>query len=559
MLGNQLQKLQDTTQMLRKGQIIQGRILKLYPNNKASIQLGTNKLIAQLEASLAVGERYHFQVGSTENMIHLKVLGDALTYNSKSHLQELFSHLGIKSTKVNHVFVNTLLERKIPFNKGQLQRAIALLEGTPDKRQAQNVLLEMIAKRIPLTDSIFEALQERLVSSFTERLGALDKAVQNTPTLKDNHKQVIYDKFNSVISQDKLLSKLLVIAENKELFHLLKSIQIIDHDSQFTEWSNRVKNISNGNVLEVNTLVDVDKLQNLFKIDSIRNNVLSILNIYGDNLQSSIGNKKPLAVEVFANLVKEVKQNVLQPLQINSAHLVNNPQQLQNLLQELEVLAHSDKLLSLDRFSHQLIKDSFAEQTRNMLENVGLQYEKSILHDEKNPANSLKAILLSLVQTSDGLVQDQANKFLQFVNGMQLQSIQETGEFLQANLIVPASKLGIESDVELDFEGKKKDNGEIDPDFCRVVFYLDLATIKKTVVDMHVQKRSISLTILNDNSIEDIMRPLQSLLKEGLENINYHLSNVSHKPLSSRELNHTKNKFLKYNQYSSSKGVDLRI
>src|SRR5690606_38479075 len=103
------------------------------------------------------------------------------------------------------------------------------------------------------------------------------------------------------------------------------------------------------------------------------------------------------------------------------------------------------------------------------------------------------------------------------------------------------------------------DNGEIDPDFCRVVFYLDLATIKKTVVDMHVQKRSISLTILNDNSIEDIMRPLQSLLKEGLENINYHLSNVSHKPLSSRELNHTKNKFLKYNQYSSSKGVDLRI
>jgi type II secretory pathway component HofQ len=215
--------------------------------------------------------------------------------------------------------------------------------------------------------------------------------------------------------------------------------------------------------------------------------------------------------------------------------------------------------LSLDRFTHQLIKDSFAEQTRNMLQNVGLQYEKAILHDENNPANSLKATLLSLVQTSDGLVQDQANKLLQFVNGMQLQSIQETSEFLQANLIVPANKLGLESDVELDFEGKKKDNGEIDPDFCRVVFYLDLATIKKTVVDMHVQKRSISLTILNDNSVEDIMRPLQSLLKEGLEKINYHLSSVSHKPLTSQELNHTKNKYMKYNHYSAYQGVDLRI
>ncbi len=548
--------LQETGQTLRTGQIIQGRIVKLYPNNKANIQLGTNKLIAQLEASLAVGENYHFQVQSSEDMIHLRVLGDALTYKNQANLLELLQHLGIKATKVNQDFVRSLLEKKIPFDKSQLHRAIVLLEGASDRGQAQNVLHDMMVRRFPIKTSIFLALQERLSSSFSERIGALNHDAISSSSSQNHLQSRLLEQLHRLLSPDKIVPNLKAIAENQELFHLMKSVQIIDQDSRFMDWGNRVKNALSGNLSEINQLVNLDKLQNLYTIDSIRKNVVSILNRFGEALQSSIAKKIPLAPEVFASLIKEVDQKVFQPLQNKNNLIVNNPQQLHYLLRELEILVNSQ---GLDRFTHQFIKDIFAKQARNVLQNVGLQYEKAILHDENNPATSLKAILLSLVQSSDGFIQDQANKLLHFVNGMQLQSVQETDKFIQANLLVPAIKLGLKSDVELNFEGKKNDNGVIDPNFCRVIFYLDLATIKKTVVDMHVQKRAISLTILNDNPLENIMKPLQSLLKEGLEKINYHLSSVSHRPLKSQELDHSKNKFIYHNQYSTYQGVDLRI
>src|SRR5699024_4032895 len=64
---------------LQSGQIVQSHILKLYPNHKDEIQIELHKLIAQLEASLTLDERYNFQVQTTDNVIYLKVLGDKLT------------------------------------------------------------------------------------------------------------------------------------------------------------------------------------------------------------------------------------------------------------------------------------------------------------------------------------------------------------------------------------------------------------------------------------------------------------------------------------------------
>src|SRR5690625_3286321 len=60
---------QSDAQYFKKGSIVRGKILKLFPQNKAHIQLGAHTFIAQLEAPLQLGASYHFQVQSAEDVL----------------------------------------------------------------------------------------------------------------------------------------------------------------------------------------------------------------------------------------------------------------------------------------------------------------------------------------------------------------------------------------------------------------------------------------------------------------------------------------------------------
>src|SRR5690625_2873940 len=134
----------NLVQSIKTGQIIQGKILKLYPNNKAQIQLGSQIMVAQLEASLAVGERYHFQVGAADDLIHLKVIGEHLKNRPQTNITELLQVLGLKVSKGNIDFVQNLINEKIPFDRANLAQAFSLLDGAKNKSESQQVLKEMI-------------------------------------------------------------------------------------------------------------------------------------------------------------------------------------------------------------------------------------------------------------------------------------------------------------------------------------------------------------------------------------------------------------------------------
>src|SRR5699024_1722723 len=108
---------------LQAGQIVQGHILKLYPNHKAEIQIGLHKLIAQLEASLTLDERYNFQVQTTDNVIYLKVLGDKLTKQANQNGMALLKQLGLKGNKHHAAFLQSLIAEGIPFDIVQLKQA----------------------------------------------------------------------------------------------------------------------------------------------------------------------------------------------------------------------------------------------------------------------------------------------------------------------------------------------------------------------------------------------------------------------------------------------------
>src|SRR5699024_245972 len=115
---------------LRTEQIVQGKILKIFQDNKAHIQLGSQKMTAQLEASLTTGKKYLFQVKSAEGAVRLKVLGEPLKAGIQANVQHLMSQFGVKATKTSMGFIQELITKNIPFRKDQLIKALQLIESS---------------------------------------------------------------------------------------------------------------------------------------------------------------------------------------------------------------------------------------------------------------------------------------------------------------------------------------------------------------------------------------------------------------------------------------------
>src|SRR5690625_7488935 len=85
--------------MLRNGQIVQGKILKLYPGNRAKIQINGTKMIEEIGTHLRSGDTYFFHVvQAKDQLIHLIVLLIFININipTLSHLVIILSNLYYK-------------------------------------------------------------------------------------------------------------------------------------------------------------------------------------------------------------------------------------------------------------------------------------------------------------------------------------------------------------------------------------------------------------------------------------------------------------------------------
>lgn len=110
------------------------------------------------------------------------------------------------------------------------------------------------------------------------------------------------------------------------------------------------------------------------------------------------------------------------------------------------------------------------------------------------------------------------------------------------------------TDVTIQWRGKQRENGKMDTDYCRILFYLTLATLKETIVDVHIQQRIVHISIINDTPrVELYASDLEPSLKEKLAEHGYTLSSISVKtPMNKRSDRLLVEPF-------SYKGVDYRI
>lgn len=205
---------------------------------------------------------------------------------------------------------------------------------------------------------------------------------------------------------------------------------------------------------------------------------------------------------------------------------------------------------------------------KQMLTTLGLQHEKAVFQLLKQPLpenelivqnQDLKPILLSLLKEN---IPSQAKQLIQDtvlrLTGQQLlMKLDES--FIQFLLQIPLPKEIADHDAVLRFESKNK-NGQVDEDFCRIIFYLHLKKLSETVIDVQIQNRVINVTVYNETHIsQKQLAPLINLLKQQLEAINYKISSVKWVAETNvkKQKKAVDNAFLQ--PIAGYKGVDIKI
>lgn len=231
-------------QSLRPGQIIQGEVLKLYPENKAEIRLGGNRLIASLQVGLELGGSYHFQVASTTDSLQLRVLGEQLKRDDKDDLSTLLRQLGIKASKHNLQLLQFLTRYSVPFDIKELQQAIQLLKGEKNKSHATAALVEMLAKKLPMTQTVLQSLVASKTMTVSEQLNVVLQQDNNSSSaLKTDMARRIEESivrlnkvpltFNDTIIKEMNNRN---PADNQTLFRALQGLGVISPKVDFSDW-----------------------------------------------------------------------------------------------------------------------------------------------------------------------------------------------------------------------------------------------------------------------------------------------------------------------------------
>lgn len=205
---------------------------------------------------------------------------------------------------------------------------------------------------------------------------------------------------------------------------------------------------------------------------------------------------------------------------------------------------------------------------KELLSSLGLQHEKAVMklfknqlpnHEMKLHSQELKPVLLALLKEdipiqAKQLVQDT----IQRLTGQQL-LMKNDEQMLQFLMQFPLPKQFGNEDAVLQFQSKSKE-GQIDTDFCRILFYLQLRKLRETIVDVHIQSRVIAINVYNENHVSNqTLEPFISMLRQQLERKDYTLSSL-------KWINETTTRKQKSNVSSISlepisryKGVDIKI
>lgn len=552
---------QGNTITLKPGQLLSGRVVEIFPNQQAMIQIGDQQMVAQLKTALTLNRHYWFQVQSTDQLPHLKVLVNQTGAQSmEQQALALLKQLQFPLTKQNIQFVQTLIQAQISFRPHILAQALQI--NANNKQASTSLLLNMMTMKLPITSTVYQGLAAMNTKPLLPQLQQLYQLLlENNDGLQI--KQALGDRLFSMIANHNMLTS--------------SPVQIINQQ------------IDRGDALSLELLKHMGLVSDRLTItqgQDIKSQLQSAVNRYGSNYFSDLIGKtfsRQLGltdhqVRHFAKLVQAIpsfgdnlaKQSAaIEPLHafINSNHLSqriaallsnsernafnkwkqqpnwNNVESILPAIKELsdqQLLKDQQlkllDLLAVSKHHHLPIKEQFLLHLKHFLHFSGINHEHLLAQGntvEIAQHQSLKYLLLQALQSSTRGSQE-IEQLIQTLNGLQITSVQEEGAFIQTSIQIP-NLFGADKNIQLDMESKRSETGQINPDFCHIVFFLELEKIGDTWIDMSVQDRRISLTVYNQyQQINTFIDEVEPMLREGLNKIDYQLSSIQFKVINDK-------------------------
>ena len=559
------------------GEMFSAKIVRWLPQNMAEINIKGQKMFAKMEVPLQAGERYWFIVATVKNGLHLKVLANAAEMGTDPKLaaESLVKKLSLPVSPEIKAIAEKMAAEQWVLTKEKMENAAQWLKLT-DTKAGLDILKLMMDRSLPFTKSVFNSLMS--VMGETDSTHSLLAALREQMASSSPEGDLVPPLMNTLHQIKDPSTKLLAMKFFQKFLALLESGGSSEQDAAadlLQKWGFLPKEEQNGVRLSdlaikwLNSLfsssTDDDSFQRLFSSGEIGSKQLSSFLSRLDPAQQELvrdilresGSKQSQTTEwaekVYSALLKEaasIPENGEISLKKLAALLTVSEGQLLKLVEQeadrtrqlpLDSLSEGEKLfqglwekVKQETENHLTGKDAFA-LLKTMMKLLGADYESNLLSFTENWKEVLKPQLADLVKDqASGEIKDSAEKLLARLNAYPILS-NDLGAAQTIVMNFPLSFFGLNTDLTIKWSGKKNKDGKLDPDYCRILFYLDLKNLKEVVVDMQVQNRIVTLLIMNDNpELKTIASPLLSNLKEGLQQIRYQLSSVQFKPLDEK-------------------------
>ncbi len=629
---------QQTTQHsieLKKGQMIYGKVLKIHSNQTAEISLGQNKVTAVLDAPIALGERYWFQVQINDDQTMLKVLpNNGTNQNMKEMSIQLLQHFSLPQTKESLTLAHFLVKNQIPFTKEQFIQSLQWLNNSGNLTKNMQLLKMMNDFSLPFSENVFRSL----VSfdngvSLQNLFNKLDNLLAVPKSGTEASIKALLSQFMATDAEklgetglQKLVASWLTSdgAQKANISSVLQNVGFLPKNEN-TFLQQVLKQLGDNNTLVLNQLIkdvisslnQLQKNPDLVNFEQLSRIIHASQTTTGDH---SLWNQLQKAVEQVSVTVAEASRDSVGKPIANELRLQTAYQQLAKatiayassesrldrvqLFRFLQLLYHAGQqegsyesvrvnmanmlthaaegkpLPYLSDTNEQLIlkllqteitelttpkSEVIANEIKQLIRQFGLGLEHYLANVDKGASIkeaellTLKPLLMQLVNETQSLsVKEQADQLLHKITAQQILS-QSSGPIQHFIVQIPLSFQGHYTESTLQWSGRKDDKGNIDPAFCRVLFYLQLENINETIVDMVVQNRVLKITVINENykEIKESAMPLIAQVKANLAEIGYQVSGFSFIPPFEQK-NESKSKSEVYDKAPYS-GVDIKI
>ncbi|MFJ7824971.1 hypothetical protein [Psychrobacillus sp. NPDC096623] len=591
---------------LREGQVVHGTIKKLYPNQTAEVQIGNQKVIAKLETPLKAGDSHFFQVEKMAPELQLKIVTGPLTEGKSlaQQGQQLLQAMNLPKTTEMQAAIQYFIKQQLPVSKDTLMQVEQLLKQLPKDitiKAALEAIQKIVEMKLPLTATMLQTVMSgkstdglhSVLQNFQLQLQQ-DQTV--VPILKNNilqNLQKIAEPFNGPVA-GAILGKQIDVLQNGQqplasrilMLQTLKGANVLPATASPTNpipitGQSAMVNSAGDLLLKFGQADPLEKGQMLDQLRSWINQQPSLTTNQKSEILALLKNdNQPNQLQVLNNALTKVfaeqSQQAIFSKDLNGLtpkdHLVSllgkgstMETVAQTLQQIMNIASSSTSNNSIIQAEQQVIQQldgkAFEHAMKEVLKSLGFGYEAKLANNSdeiRQLASQLKPQIVELLQNQSisTAVKESAEAVLVRMNGLQILS-SENGPQHQLLMQVPLEFLGKKMDATLEWNGRMKEDGKIDSDFARIMFYLQLDTLKETVVDMQVQNRVVSITLYNnDTQLGSLSEKFKETLKVGLSSVGYQLSGIFVKTFEEQKLGSALN--AKANTFDVQ-GVDIRI